>query len=1206
MKRSMFVLFALCGLLWPAAATGHPGHGSDGHMHATDPRVYGRFGRILGGTNNDTLYVVWDSSVSQNFSDPNSNNVEAIKYRLSLAKYVSVSEDEVGEPIELSVGEGPNKVTATQLEFDAPPPFSEEFEGERELIRIALDLETSNTGPGIYSLDLEVVLEDPPDSGNEFIQYFYQDVTLRPPVTDPNLRWRYGLAQHSGLDTIFVDWSTVYNKATGLPAVSYDLQIKEESFDFDREGGYASFTSLVLGSDGTLEEEEGEGGTTGFYLENRYAHIRRDTLLLELEEEIEYRPELSSRFPIENFLNYYLNIMRYRNFSLSSFVDDEALLATLSVDPAFVREDAGATTIEIKAQLAPSTPTPDQDLRVTLVPEWGLNERFYLDAPKLVIKSGQRSATGQITLTPINDGVQNRNFSHRDFDNDYFVTIRTQKDGSRREESPLAHIRLLDDDRPTSAVELSVSDPAISIDGRATDVTVTGTLNGALLDESVSFSLVVMPPTTASRDTDFGIRLARLTIPAGQATGTTTVLVTPQNQNGGQIWLGVAEHPTIGTGSNQRIIIVKEVPIELTRQPSKVIAYIEVIPDAIIREDAGQVNVDLKVVLKDALPVDETVRFEIVGACDNNSITRCLPDVDVARRETDYSAELSPLAIPAGQKEGTTTLSLEIVDNSTTDKPRVIWVVATLGNSRYARGIFIEDDETPTSTVLSSASPTEIAEDSGQTTITITGTLLGSVLSESLTFGLTSTEDDEVDFGEVAATRDVDYTAVFEPLTIPAGQATGTTTLTITPTPNDGKEQDEVIYIGPVSKVKITENGQEREIRMGRSRILLKDVADAPSVATPTEEAPSSLAFDPPASTVISGTVGEGLSEVLPTAQSDPEGELTYRVFNLPAELTFDATTRTITGTPTAAGETSIEYYVLDEGVSAVLTYTIDIQEKPVVIVELGGIAANPLSVREDADEAATVTLTVSLRKAAKEDATITLAIVGPTEGKTAKLNEDFTATLPATITIPAGKTKGTAEITLLPKDNTTADGNKALAVLATSPSGHQALINIQIIDNETASTTASTDDDSATSTPDSDEDSDQAEDGDEDGGQAEDSDEDSDQAEDSEDTFAFASTVDDQAYTEGGEITPLVLPEATGGEGAITYRCFDLPAGLVFDAATHTLSGTPTAATDGAVEITYLAQDSAEVGITLTFSITVNPALSFGDLFDLFGAGGG
>ena len=1032
----------------------------------------------------------------------------------------------------------------------------------------------------------------------------------RTPSTDPDIRLRYARGNGGDFDTLFVDWSTVYAKPldtasvpTGTPAARYE-------FAFWRVVGTAGTGIAALSlATGISTLGDVTDDRYPFKYEGQYAHVRRDTIVFYYREEVYGTSEYEYIAQLEAYFSNGSSA-----FWAAGLPNTDNRFQDLSVNPTIVREDAGATTIEIKAQwrFPPGSTYTGPDIHITPIIEkaiypsgetgTGLGDLFNVETSTFVLESRQNSASGQMTLTPI--------YNNR-FRGDFLITVGALGFGGR------AHIRLFDTDKPTTEIELAVSDPAISIDGRATDVTVTGTLNGALLDEAVSFSLGVMPPTTAARDTDFGIRLARLTIPAGQATGTATVRVTPRNQNGGQIWLGVAEHPTIGTGRNQRIIIVKEVPIELTRQPSKVIAYIEVIPDASIREDAGQVNVDLKVVLKDALPVDETVRFEIVGECNDNSITPCYDDVDIARRETDYFAELSPLTIPAGQKEGTTTLSLEIVDNSTTNKPRFIWVVATLGNSRYARWIAIDDDETPTSTVLSSASPTEIAEDSGQTTITITGTLLGSVLSESLTFGLTSVEDDEVDLGEVAATRDVDYTAVFEPLTIPAGQATGTTTLTITPTPNDGKEQDEVIYIGPVSKVKITENGQEREIWMGQSRILLKDVADATATATPTDPTTSSLAFDPPASTVISGTVGEGLSEVLPTAQSDPEGELTYRVFNLPAELTFDATTRTITGTPTTADKTSIEYYALSEGLSpAVLTYTIDIQEKPVVIVELAGIAATPLSIREDASEAVAVTLTVSLRKAAKEDAVIALAIVGPTEGKTAKLNEDFTATLPATITIPAGKTKGTAEITLLPKDNTTADGNKTLAVQATSPSGHQAQIDIQIIDNETDSTTASADDDSATSTPDSDEDGGQAEDGDEDGGQAEDGDEDggqaedgdedSDQAEDSEDTFAFASTVDDQAYTEGGEITPLVLPEATGGEGAITYRLFDLPAGLVFDAATHTISGTPTAATDGAVEITYLAQDSAEVGITLTFSITVNPALSFGDLFDLFGAGGG
>ncbi|MYA23475.1 MAG: hypothetical protein F4Z30_12135, partial [Gemmatimonadetes bacterium] len=104
----------------------------------------------------------------------------------------------------------------------------------------------------------------------------------------------------------------------------------------------------------------------------------------------------------------------------------------------------------------------------------------------------------------------------------------------------------------------------------------------------------------------------------------------------------------------------------------------------------------------------------------------------------------------------------------------------------------------------------------------------------------------------------------------------------------------------------------------------------------------------------------------------------------------------------------------------------------------------------------------------------------------------------------------------------------------------------------------------------------------------------------DGEIAFGFSGAVEDQAYTAGTAISALVLPEATGAEGEVTYRVSDLPAGLVFDAATRTISGTPEAATDGAVEITYMAEDSVGEVATLTFSITVNPALSFGDFFDL------
>ena len=108
----------------------------------------------------------------------------------------------------------------------------------------------------------------------------------------------------------------------------------------------------------------------------------------------------------------------------------------------------------------------------------------------------------------------------------------------------------------------------------------------------------------------------------------------------------------------------------------------------------------------------------------------------------------------------------------------------------------------------------------------------------------------------------------------------------------------------------------------------------------------------------------------------------------------------------------------------------------------------------------------------------------------------------------------------------------------------------------------------------------------------------------DGEMAFGFAEEVEDQVYTAGSVISALVLPEATGGEGKVIYSISDLPWGLTFDVATRTISGTPEAATDGAIAVAYTAYDSTGTAVTLTFSITVNPALSFGDFFDLFGGG--
>ena len=86
-----------------------------------------------------------------------------------------------------------------------------------------------------------------------------------------------------------------------------------------------------------------------------------------------------------------------------------------------------------------------------------------------------------------------------------------------------------------------------------------------------------------------------------------------------------------------------------------------------------------------------------------------------------------------------------------------------------------------------------------------------------------------------------------------------------------------------------------------------------------------------------------------------------------------------------------------------------------------------------------------------------------------------------------------------------------------------------------------------------------------------------------------FAQTVADQTFIRGQSITPLVLPEATGGASPITYRLSPaLPAGLSFNAATRTISGTPTAVTP-ARAYTYTATDANGASASQQFTIEVH-----------------
>ncbi|MDE0359739.1 MAG: Ig domain-containing protein, partial [Rhodospirillaceae bacterium] len=87
--------------------------------------------------------------------------------------------------------------------------------------------------------------------------------------------------------------------------------------------------------------------------------------------------------------------------------------------------------------------------------------------------------------------------------------------------------------------------------------------------------------------------------------------------------------------------------------------------------------------------------------------------------------------------------------------------------------------------------------------------------------------------------------------------------------------------------------------------------------------------------------------------------------------------------------------------------------------------------------------------------------------------------------------------------------------------------------------------------------------------------------------SFRNATAPGDRTYTVGTAIDPLTLPQATGGNGALTYGLSPNVPGLTFNAAARQLSGTPSTA--ASYNMAYTVTDEDGDTDTLRFSITVS-----------------
>ena len=628
-----------------------------------------------------------------------------------------------------------------------------------------------------------------------------------------------------------------------------------------------------------------------------------------------------------------------------------------------------------------------------------------------------------------------------------------------------------------------------------------------------------------------------------------------------------------------------------------------------------------------------------------------------ATRGQDYEATVTSIALDKGQKTGSATLTLTIIDNDKTDNDRTFTVKGSIGAASVSTIITIVDDEKPTKAISLKVEPSTVKGLSGQQTVTVTAHLDGETFDDDVNITLVI----DPAAGDKKATRDVHFEATLpmDPLTIEAGQTMGSTTISVTALKEKGEDKT-ITLKSQTDPLATPLNSDGDKIDVGTVAITLKDAAPADAAAA---AGPTALAFDGDVGDLATN-VGKEVSKELPGAkEGSGEGSKTYTASPLPEGLTFNAATRMLEGSPTKEETVTVVYTLVDSvDASVVQRFDITVGAKEKETVAVSEVTVSAPSLREGTTE--TIRVTAVLEKDAPEGEEVTFNIVNGT----AERDIHFSAAL-GDIEGSKKEFSVNIEITARDDDNT---GHKKFTVVAEA-SGGSAMKDIEIRDDDSASSeillsvdpkeiqeNAGSTDVTVTATLD----------GKEedavvtlkiriDGGTAERDgvdytasnlptitiaagdiegtgslsitpNFDDDNTENAEsitltgtitsksglsvstvdisllnvdpattpdpDPLAFAedASIDSIMGTVGMKLEAVKLPAAMGGAEAITYDTSDLPDGLKFDAETRELSGTPTMADSAATEVSYVATSGAETD-TLTFSIMVShPPLEF------------
>ncbi len=309
---------------------------------------------------------------------------------------------------------------------------------------------------------------------------------------------------------------------------------------------------------------------------------------------------------------------------------------------------------------------------------------------------------------------------------------------------------------------LAVSSAALDEDAGRTAITVTATLDGAPLPTDSTIAITVGADGDGASGADYAAgSVGAITIPAGQTSGTTTLHLTPVDDNihedEGEAVSVSGTAGDLGTALAEIRIIDNDpasTGFELTANPAS------------LEEGSAQARVSVTAALNGAAFATDRA-FAITVGAPGDSATRA-----------DYAATgVGDIIIPAGATTGTASFALAPTNDGTHEGiPEKITISGRApGLGRGSAIVTIVDMDPPSSGLDLSLSPATLDEGAGPTEVSVTAAIDGPAYATDTAVRL------KVGAAGDTASAD-DYTAsAAGDIIIAAGATAGTTTFRLTP-----------------------------------------------------------------------------------------------------------------------------------------------------------------------------------------------------------------------------------------------------------------------------------------------------------------------------------------------------------------------------------------------------------------------------------------